>query len=109
MQVHSALGPGLLEQVYQACLKQELLKRDFKVLSEVGMPVKYDGLSIDVGYRLDLLVEDLVVVELKSVHALAPIHKTQLFTYLKISKKPLGLLLNFGAQHLKDGIVRIVN
>jgi len=109
MKVHSALGPGLLEQAYHACLEHELRCRGLKTLSEVGMPIVYEGVSIDVGYRLDMLVENLIIVELKSVNSLAPIHSSQLLTYLKFSKKPLGLLLNFGQQHLKDGIVRLIN
>ena len=109
MKVHSELGPGLLGNVYTACLQQELLRREVKALKEVGMPVSYRGTSIDVGYRLDLLVEDLIIVEAKAVHSLVPVHKAQIFTYLKLSKKPLGLLINFGQQHLKDGIVRIAN
>jgi len=107
--VHTALGPGLLETAYQACLKHELLKSGFKVLSEVGIPILYDGVNIDVGYRIDLFVEDTVVVELKAVERVAPIHRVQLLTYLKLGKLPLGLLLNFNVKSLKDGIVRVVN
>jgi GxxExxY protein len=109
MKVHTALGAGLLEKPYQSCLKHELTKRGLKALSEVSMPVLYEGVQIDIGYRLDLLVEDLLIVEVKSVHTLAPIHSTQLHTYLRLSGKPLGLLLNFGARHMKDGIVRLIN
>src|SRR4051812_29020559 len=93
--VHSALGPGLLEEPYKQCLKYELLKAHLTVLSEVILPVFYDTIKIDLGYRLDLVVEDTVIVELKAVHAIAPIHKMQLITYLKLSSKPLGLLINF--------------
>ena len=109
MIVHTALGPGLLEQPYQVCLKHELLKQGMKVVSEVAMPVIYDGVAIELGYRLDLLVEDTVIVELKSAHSIVPIYSTQLLTYLRLSNKPLGLLSNFGARHLKDGIVRLIN
>ena len=107
--VHSYLGPGLLENVYQACLKHELNKRGLKALTEVGMPVEYDGICLDLGYRIDLLVENKIVVELKAQHSLTPLHRSQLFTYLKLSGRPLGLLINFGQRHLKDGIHRIAN
>jgi GxxExxY protein len=107
--VHTALGAGLLEEAYKVCLKHELLQRNLNVLSEVAMPVVYEGQTLDVGYRIDLLVEKSVVVELKSVTQLAPIHKAQILTYLKLSKVSLGLLLNFNSVHLKDGIVRIIN
>lgn len=109
MKVHSALGPGLLENVYEACLRRELQKRGLKALAEVGFPVTYDGETIDVGYRVDLLVEDQVVVELKSVEKLCEAHKAQLLTYLRLGNKRLGLLINFGDAHLKDGIKRMVN
>ena len=107
--VHSALGPGLLEHPYKACLKHELLKQDLKALSEVTLPVLYDGITIDIGYRLDLLVEDTVIVELKAVYQVAPIHKMQLLTYLKLSNKPVGLLLNFNVPSIRNGITRIAN
>ena len=107
--VHTALGPGLLETVYQACLKHELLRSGLKVLSEVGIPIVYDGVNIDGGYRIDILVEEIVVVELKAVERVAPIHRVQLLTYLKLSKLPLGLLLNFNVKSLRDGIVRVIN
>ncbi len=109
MKVHSTLGHGLLEQAYHACLAHELRSRGLKTLSEVAMPIVYEGVTIEVGYRLDLLVENVIIVELKSVNSLAPIHSSQLLTYLRLSKKPLGLLLNFGQQRLKDGIVRLIN
>jgi GxxExxY protein len=100
MKVHSALGPGLLESAYEGCLLYELQRRGARVLKQVELPVVYDGIQIDVGYRLDLLVEDLVIVELKAVEALAPIHEAQLLTYLKLSGKKLGLLMNFNVLHL---------
>jgi GxxExxY protein len=109
MVVHTALGPGLLEQSYQACLKHELLHRNMKVLSEVGMPIHYGTTTIDVGYRLDLLVEDQLIIELKAVQNVAPIHRAQLYSYLRLGNKPLGLLLNFHVKHMKDGIHRIAN
>ena len=109
MKVHSALGPGLLESAYEACLKHELSKRGLMVASQVMLPVQYDGVAIDAGYRIDLLVEDAVVIELKAVEKVVPIHEAQLLTYLKLSGKKLGLLLNFNVLHMKDGIKRIAN
>jgi len=109
MKVHIALGPGLLESAYEGCLAHELRKRGHAVGVQVALPVIYDGVRIDVGYRLDLLVEDAVIVELKSVDKLAPIHEAQLLTYLKLSGKKVGLLINFNVLHLKDGIKRMVN
>ena len=109
MKVHSALGAGLLEEAYKVCLRHELQKRKLQVLSEVALPVVYDGVSLDVGFRIDLLVEKSLIIELKSVQQLAPIHKAQILTYLKLSRVSLGLLLNFNSVHLKDGIVRVIN
>ena len=108
MKIHSALGPGLLESAYAACLKHELVKRGPKVACEVPLPVVYDDVRLDAGYRLDLVVEDTVVVELKAIEALAPIHQAQIISYLKLSGKPIGLLINFHSLHLKDGIKRFV-
>src|SRR2546421_11315344 len=108
MKVHSALGRGLLESAYAACLRHELIKRGLKVASEVRVPVVYDGIRLDAGYKLDLLVEDMVVVELKAIEALAPIHQAQIISYLKLTGKPIGLLINFHSLHLKDGIKRFV-
>ena len=108
MKVHSALGPGLLESAYAACLKHELIKRGLKVACEVPLPVIYDGIKLEAGYRLDLVVEDTVVVELKAIEALAPIHQAQIISYLKLSGKPIGLLINFHTLHLKDGIKHFV-
>ncbi len=109
MKVHSALGPGLLESAYQACLFRELEKQDVLVRSEVLLPVVYEGETIDVGYRMDLLVDEQVVVELKSVDKVLPIHEAQLITYLKLSNKKIGLLINFNVLHLRDGITRKAN
>lgn len=109
MKVHSVLGPGLLESAYQGCLLYELRRRGLKVVPDFAMPVLYEGVKIDVGYRIDLLVEDLVIVELKSVEKLAPIHEAQVITYLKLSGLSIGLLINFNVIHLKDGIKRLVN
>ena len=108
MKVHSALGPGLLESAYAVCLRHELIKRGLRVTSEVPVPVVYDGIKLEAGYRLDLVVEDTVVVELKAIEALAPIHQVQVISYLKLTGKPIGLLINFHSLHLKDGIKRFV-
>lgn len=108
LKVHTALGPGLLESAYEACLIHELKKRHLNTASQLSLPVVYDGVTIDLGYRIDLLVEDAVIVELKAVEKLHPVHKAQLLSYLKLSRKQLGLLLNFGELHLKDGIERVI-
>ncbi|HEY5513573.1 MAG TPA: GxxExxY protein [Geomonas sp.] len=106
MKVHSALGPGLLEGAYEACLQYELHRRDMKALAQVTLPVRYGGITIDLGYRIDLFVEDKVIVELKAVEIVHPIHAAQLLSYLKLSGNRLGLLINFNVLHLKDGIQR---
>ncbi len=108
MKVHSALGPGLLESAYEACLRRELESRGLSVEHQVPVPVRYDGITVDAGYRLDLLVEGRVIVELKSVKAIEAIHRAQLLTYLKLSGKRLGLLINFNVVHLRSGIKRMV-
>jgi len=108
--VHTELGPGLLESTYVACLKYELEKRDLEVMTEVPVPVVYDGHKlVDVGYRMDLLVSRELVIEVKSIEAIGPVHREQWLSYLRHSKRRLGLLLNFNVAHLKDGIVRQVN
>ena len=109
MKVHSLLGPGLLESAYQACLAQELRSRGFGVATEVAMPVVYEGHKLEVGYRIDLVVEDRVVVEVKSVEALHPIHQAQLLSYMRLSGIQVGLLINFNVLHLRDGIKRMVD
>jgi len=109
IRVHSELGPGLLESTYTACLQHELKKAGLRSDAQVGSPVVYDGVKLDLGYRIDLLVEDLVIVELKSVDAIAPVHQAQIISYLKLSGRSLGLLINFNVAHLKDGIKRFVN
>lgn len=109
MKVHSLLGPGLLESAYQACLFHELINQDFHVLAQIGLPVIYEGERIELGYRIDLLVEDLVVVELKCVEAIHPVHEAQLLSYLRLSGKQVGLLINFHVARLKDGIRRMVD
>ncbi len=107
--VHSALGPGLLESTYEACLAHELRKRGVRFERQLQLPVCYDGEMIDCGYRIDLLVEGQVVVELKAVDKVHPIHEAQLITYLRLADKPVGLILNFNVQRMKDGIVRKAN
>ncbi|TWT77152.1 hypothetical protein Pla123a_25830 [Posidoniimonas polymericola] len=107
--VHSTLGPGLLESVYETCLSYELTKRSIPVRRQEAQPIRYDEIEIDAGLRLDLLVGDQVVVELKAVDSLEPIHTAQLLTYLKLSGNRLGLLINFNSVLIKDGIKRLVN
>ena len=108
--VHNALGPGLLESVYKACLAIELGEMGLIVKTEVPIPIIFRGQKItDQGFQIDLLVEDLIVVELKSVDQVKDVHKKQLLTYLKLTRKPLGLLINFNEVLLKDGITRIIN
>jgi GxxExxY protein len=109
MKVHTELGPGLLESTYTACLQYELCQAGICSATQVGLPVVYCGVKLELGYRMDLLVDDLVVVEIKSVDAIAPIHQAQILSYLKLSGKSLGLLINFNVVHLKDGIKRFVN
>ncbi len=109
MKVHSALGPGLLESVYETCLTHELRKQGFDVQRQVALPVEYDGQHIDSGFRLDILVAEKVVVEVKAVERTAPIHTAQILTYLKLGGFKLGYLLNFNVVHMRDGIKRLVN
>jgi len=109
MKVHSVLGPGLLESAYEACLKHEIEKRGLGVQQQVALPVVYDGIKMDVGYRLDLLIEDAVIVELKAVERLTTVHEAQLLSFLKLGRKKIGLLVNFNVAHLKSGIKRMVN
>ncbi|MDX2250319.1 MAG: GxxExxY protein [Bacteroidia bacterium] len=109
MKVHSLLGPGLLESVYEACLTHELVLAGLRVERQKPIPVIYDEVKLDAGFRIDLLVEDRLVVELKSVDSLHPIYMAQLITYLKLSKREVGLLINFNVKWLKDGVKRVVN
>jgi GxxExxY protein len=109
LKVHSQLGPGLLESAYKACLAHELRKRGFHVATEVGLPVVYEGEKLELGYRMDLLVDGLVVVEIKCIDGIHPVHEAQLLSYLRLSWKSVGLLINFHVAHLKDGIKRIVD
>lgn len=107
--VHTALGPGLLESVYEAALAYEIRKGGLMVATQVGLPAYYDDVRLELGFRLDLLVEDKVIVEIKSVDTLLDVHHKQLLTYLRLSKRKLGLLINFNIPHVKDGIVRLAN
>jgi len=109
MKVHTALGPGLLESVYEKALEYELEKSGLEVKSQVALPFVYEDIKFDIGFRLDLLVEDTIIIELKSVENLADVHHKQLLTYLKLTDKKLGLLMNFNSISLKDSIVRIAN
>jgi GxxExxY protein len=110
IKVHRELGPGLLESVYQLCMGIELKKAGLGVETEVPVPIFYFGEKVqEEGFRIDLLVEDKIILELKSVEDVKPVHKKQLLTYLKLAEKPLGLLINFNEVLLKDGITRIIN
>ena len=109
MHVHSALGPGLLESAHEGCLAFELASRGLHVQRQLELPVMYRDHRTDVGFRLDLLVAEHVIVEIKAVERIAPIHEAQLLTYLKLSDKRVGLLLSFHVLHMKDGIKRMVN
>lgn len=109
MQIHMRLGPGLLESVYGTILTHELRKQSLNVEKEVPIPLKWDNLTFEAGFRADLIVNELLLIELKSIEELAPVHKKQMLTYLKITGLRLGLLINFGQSLLKDGIVRIAN
>ena len=109
MRVHTVLGPGLLEGAYEVCFAHELRKRGLRVETQFPLPVTYDGVRVDLGYRLDLLVENEVVVELKAIETVLPVHKAQLLSYLRLGGKRLGLLINFHVDRLKDGITRLLN
>ena len=109
LHIHKSLGPGLLESVYQATLDYELQKRGLRVVQQLGLPVHYEGIKLDLGYRVDLIVGDKVIIEIKSVDALAPVHKRQLLTYLRLTDLRLGLLINFNVELIRDGIYRVVN
>ena len=108
IQVHRTLGPGLLENVYELCLEHELKKRGLAVSRQVALPVVYGGIELEAGLRLDLLVEDCVIVELKACESLLPIHRAQVLTYLRLSGHRVGLLINFNAELIKQGIKRII-
>ncbi|WP_413200740.1 GxxExxY protein [Nostoc piscinale] len=107
--VHTTLEPGLLESVYESVMDFELRRRKLKVSRQVAIPVIYEGMYLDEGFRADLIVEDRVIVELKSVEVVHPVHKKQLLTYLRLADKRVGLLINFNVTLIKDGISRVVN
>jgi GxxExxY protein len=109
MKVHSAVGPGLLESAYETCLIYELEKHCISVRRQVSIPIRYEDLVIDNGYRIDLLVVDRVIVELKAVQAILPVHRGQLLSYLRLGGFRLGFLLNFQVAHMREGIVRMLN
>jgi GxxExxY protein len=108
IKVHRILGPGLLERVYETCLVHELICRGLRVETQVALPIEYEGLRLDGGFRLDLLIDDLAIVELKAVDKVLPIHDAQVITYLKLSGRRLGFLLNFNVPVMKRGITRFV-
>ncbi len=108
-QIHTTLGPGLLETVYEVVLAHELRKRGLRVARQQAIPIHYESITFDEGFKADLIVEDKVIVELKSVEALSGAHKKQLLTYLRLADKRLGLLINFADELIKDGIIRVVN
>ncbi|HEX3253668.1 MAG TPA: GxxExxY protein [Pyrinomonadaceae bacterium] len=107
--IHKTLGPGLFESVYEAALEFELRKRGLRVVQQVGLPVHYEEVKLEVGFRVDLIVNEKVIVEIKSVEVLAPVHKKQLLTYLRLTELRLGLLINFNVELLKHGIQRVIN
>jgi len=108
LKVHTTLGPGMLESVYEACLVHELAQSGLAVRTQVAVPVVYGGVQIDTAFRLDILVENLIALELKAVEKLLPIHKAQLISYLRLGDYPLGYLLNFNVVHMREGIKRVV-
>lgn len=107
--IHTTLGPGLLESVYEAVLDFELQRRGLRVARQVGLPVHYEGVKLELGFRIDLIINHKLIVEVKSVEALAPVHKKQLLTYLRLTDLRLGLLINFNVERIKNGIQRVVN
>lgn len=107
-QVHKALGPGLLESAYEACMAHELSLRSIRFKTQVPLPVVYKNVTIDAGYRIDLLIEDKIIIELKAVEKMNPLYEAQIITYLKMTGIPLGFLMNFNTLYFKDGIKRIV-
>ena len=107
--IHTTLGPGLLESVYETTLAHELEKRGIKVLRQQALPVVYETIRMDIGFRADLIVGDKVIVEIKSTEAISPVHRKHLLTYLRLTNKRLGLLINFNVEFIRDGITRVVN
>jgi GxxExxY protein len=106
--IHTELGPGLLESSYEACLFYELSQKGLKVEKQKALPLIYNEIKLDIGYRVDLFVEEIIIVEIKSVEAFNEVHLAQILTYLKLSECKLGLLVNFNVKHLKDGIKRVI-
>jgi GxxExxY protein len=109
IEVHKALGPGMLESAYEVCLAYELTSKGLKVVRQKSLPLTYHGVTLDAGYRLDLMVNDLVIIEVKAVDSLNPVHDAQLLSYLKLTGLHVGLLINFNVKLLKNGIRRLVN
>ena len=107
--IHTTLGPGLLESVYEAVLDFELQRRGLRVARQIGLPVNYEGVKLELGFRIDLIVNNKLIIEVKSIESLAPVHKKQLLTYLRLTDLRLGLLINFNVDRIKDGIQRVVN
>jgi GxxExxY protein len=107
--IHTTLGPGLLESVYEAVMAEELARRGLHVVKQQPVPVVYENVKLEIGFRADLIVEGKVIVEIKSVEAIAPVHKKQLLTYLRLADKRLGILINFDTELIRDGISRVVN
>ncbi len=107
--VHTTLGPGLFESVYETVMAQELANRGLKVVRQQAIPVVWENVHLEAGFRADLIVEDKVIIEIKSVESLAPVHRKQLLTYLRLTGRKLGLLINFDTELIKDGIARVVN
>jgi GxxExxY protein len=107
--IHTTLGPGLLESVYQAVMAQELTRRGLHAERQLALPVVWENVHLEAGFRVDLIVENKVIVEIKSVEAIAPVHRKQLLTYLRLANKRLGILINFDVDLIKDGIARVVN
>ncbi len=107
--IHTTLGPGLFESVYETVMAQELANRGLKVIRQQAIPVVWENVHLEAGFRADLIVEDKVIIEIKSVESLAPVHRKQLLTYLRLTGRKLGLLINFDTELIKDGIARVVN
>ena len=107
--LHTGMGPGVFETVYEVCLAHELRQRGYRVERQVPVPIVWDGIKFDEGFRADLIIDECVLIELKSIQALDSVHSKQVLTYLRLTEKRLGLLINFGAARIKDGIKRIVN
>jgi GxxExxY protein len=107
--IHTTLGPGLFESVYEAVMAQGLANRGLKIVRQQAIPITWENVHLEAGFRADLIVEDKIIIEIKSVDALAPVHRKQLLTYLRLTGKKLGLLINFDTELIRDGIVRVVN